>query len=563
MARAILSSSRLFSLLGRTLSPEELGETLFRTKVELGKFGDGTVEVEVNPDRLDLLDEGGLAWEVQGALGTARGLPYGPGLEPLPGVEVRVNPSVAPLRPDIVMAVAVAPSGAKGLEAGDLEELIRFQELLHATTGRKRVSASLGLYPLERLHPPFHYVLEPAEAVRFVPLGSSAPTGAAEFYATHPMAKEFGELGRRDDLVLTLRDDARAVLSLPPVLNAAGEGELRSGDRQVLIEATGTRAARVREMVGYMLVPFLARGWSVHRVPVHGPTGTDDGKAVVEPRAVPTTLSAISSVLGVRLTAPEVEKALLSSRLGVRREAGSIVALVPPWRPDILSGVDLSEEVAIARGFTTFLPVLPPSPTVGRRLPVRVFREKVGRAMLGLGFQEMRTQVLISASSIERFAPPGEALALRNPISSELSRVRPFLRASLLDAFSRNTGSGYPQLIFEIGDVVVRDGASDTGTRTEVHLGVAEAGEGGGFARVAGIAEHLFGLLGLRPSREPAESMGSIPGRVAKLRIAGETVALLGEVHPSALTELKVPVPVGWLEVDLTRVEQLRGPSPD
>lgn len=561
MVRAVLSSSRLFSILGRQLSPQELSETLFRTKVELGQVAEGNVEVEANPDRLDLLDEGGLAWEVQGALGTATGLPYRPEPAPLPHVEVRVNASVSPLRPEIALAVVEAPPAARALEAGDLEELVRFQEMLHATTGRRRVSASLGLYPLERLHPPFHYVMEPAKEVRFVPLGSTAPTGAEEFYATHPMAKEYGALGRRGDLVLTLRDDARAVLSLPPVLNAAGEGELRVGDRKVLLEATGTRAARTREMVGYMLVPFLARGWTVHPVPVHGPSGTDDGRNVVEPRPVPTTPAAISSVLGVRLGAPEVEKALLTNRLGVRREAGSVVGLVPPWRPDILGSVDLAEEVAIARGFAAFSPVLPPSPSMGRRLPGRIFRESVGRAMLGLGFQELRTQVLLSPASAERFTPPGEALPLRNPISSELSRVRPCLRASLLDALSRNTGNGYPQQVFEIGDVVVRDASADTGTRTEVHLGVAEAGEGAGFARAAGLSEHLFGLLGLKPPREPAESPGSIPGRVARLRIAGETVALLGEVHPSVLSELKLTVPVGWLEVDLTRVEALRGPS--
>lgn len=561
MPRAVLSSSHVFAVLGRELSSQELTDTLFRTKVELSSFVDGKLEVEVNADRLDLLDEGGLAWELQGALGTASGLPASPEPSPLPRVEAHVNASVAPLRPELAMAVAVAPEGSPGLTEGDLEELVRFQEQLHATTGRRRVSSSLGLYPLDRLRPPFHYAMEPMGQVRFVPLGGAQETGAAEFYDHHPMAAEYGALGRKGDLILTLRDDARAVLSLPPVLNAAGTGEVRAGDRKVLIESTGTRRARTREMVGYMVVPFLARGWKVHPVPVHGPNGTDDGRSLLDPRPVPTSLSSLASVLGTRLTWSEAEKALLSCRLGVRKEGASMVALAPSWRSDLLGSVDVAEEVAIARGYASFAPVLPPSPSMGRRLPERIFRQEVARALLGLGFQELHTSVLISPASVERFSPSGEAIALRNPISSELSRVRPFLRASLLDVLGRNTGSGYPQRIFDLGAVVVRDPTADTGTRTETHLGIAEAGEGTGFARMAGVAERLFDLFGLRPPREPFESPGSIPGRVARLRIAGETVALLGEVHPSVLTELKIAVPVGWLEVDLTRVEALRGRS--
>ena len=45
---------------------------------------------------------------------------------------------------------------------------------------------------------------------------------------------------------------------------------------------------------------------------------------------------------------------------------------------------------------------------------------------------------------------------------------------------------------------------------------------------------------------------GAIPGRAARLRLAGEVVAELGEVDPEILTSLGVPVPVAWAEVDLS-----------
>ncbi len=563
MARASLSTARLFAILGKELSEPELREVLFRTKVEIESIQDGQVEVEGNADRLDLLDEGGLALELQGSLGSASGLPGGPPGAALPGVEARVNASVSPLRPELEMAVVVAPEGSTGLDAGIIEELVRYQELLHATLGRVRKAASIGLYPLERLEPPFHYAMETLGQVRFTPLGGSAEVGADTFYSEHAMAREFGALGRKDDLALTLRDNARTVLSLPPVLNAAGAGEVRPGDRRVLIESTGTRAARTREMVGYMLLPFAARGWSVHPVPVHRPDTSVDGVEVVSPRRLPVQATLINRLLGSRLTSGEIEHALLSARLGGERASGSLHALVPPWRADLLAPVDLAEEVAIARGFASFAPILPPAMSMGRRRPDRRFEVQLGDVLLGLGYQELNTQVLVSPASAERFSEPGEALHLINPITTELSYARPVLRTSLLDALERNTRSSYPQRFFEIGSVIVRDADADTGTRTEVHLALVDAGELAGFALAAGVSERLFEVLGFSAPREPAEARGCVPGRVAKLRIAGELIGLVGEVHPSVLSELKVQVPVSWVELDLSRLERLRGLLPN
>ncbi len=559
MARSNLSLTRLFALLGRELTETELRERLFRTKVEVDAYQGTEVTVEVMADRLDLLDEGGLAWELQGARGEATGLPVAELQPPLPQVEARVNASVDPLRSELAMAVVVAPEGSAGLDAGLLEEVVRYQELLHASLGRGRQSASLGLYPLDRLRPPFHYAMEPMGQVRFVPLGGTGELGAEEFYRTHPMAAKYGALGHRETSCLTLRDDDRTVLSLPPVLNAAGAGEIAPGGRRVLLEATGTRRSRTREMVGYMLVPFLARGWKAHPVPVHGPQGTVDGTEVLAPRRVPVAASALTTLLGSRLTSTEIEHALLSSRLGVERPSGTLMALVPPWRADILASVDLAEEVAIARGYATFTPILPPSTTMGRRRPERRFEQRVGSVMLGMGYQELNTQVLLSGPSLGRFHPLEESLALRNPISQEYSHVRSVLRASLLDALARNTGSGYPQQVFEVGPVLTRDPKAETGSRTETHLALVDAGEGAGFARAAAVADRLFSLLGFEAPREPTEVLGAVPGRAARLRIAGETIALLGEVHPSVLGELHLQVPVCWVEMDLTKLERLGG----
>ncbi|EQD50223.1 phenylalanyl-tRNA synthetase subunit beta, partial [mine drainage metagenome] len=191
-----------------------------------------------------------------GAMGTAEGRLRPPEIEGIDAARCDVDPSVATLRPAFAALTVEAPEEA-GLDDGTLAEAIRFQELLHATVGRDRRVASLGIYPLDRIEFPLRYACEPMDTVRFVPLDGTEETSAAQFYAEHPMALRYGALGRSGGSVLTLRDARGSVLSLPPVLNARGAGEARIGDRRLLLESTGASARSVREALGLLQVVFV------------------------------------------------------------------------------------------------------------------------------------------------------------------------------------------------------------------------------------------------------------------------------------------------------------------
>ena len=117
---------------------------------------------------------------------------------------------------------------------------------------------------------------------------------------------------------------------------------------------------------------------------------------------------------------------------------------------------------------------------------------------------------------------------------------------------ARNTRHGYPQRFGEVAPVVVAAPGSETGGETRYHAGLMIASDAAGFAEAAALVEYLLRTLDVVGIREPAEIAGAIPGRVARTRVAGETVAELGEVAPALLAELGVPVPVAWAEVDLT-----------
>lgn len=550
MPQSLLDRGRVLGMLPRPPTEAELSEILFGSKAELAGATAAELRIEVTPDRLDLLSEGGLGLFLQGATTSARGLPKYPTRSPEPTWTIRVDASVAQLRPELAAVVVAAPEGA-ALDAGLLAEAVRFQEILHATIGQDRRLASLGIYPMERLRPPFRYALEPVEGVRLLPLDGTEEVSGRSFLDAHALAARYAVHGVTGDDMLTLRDADGRLLSVPPILNTRDGGEARVGDRVLLIESTGRRAGRVAEGVGLLEMVFLARGWSASPVRVEFPDRSDDGRRLVEPRRIELPSELLSRVSGRAHPASEVEHLLARARLGSHPHPHGWSVDVPPWRPDLMTPADVVEDVVLARGVRAEDGDLLPSRTRGGLRPETRFRRKVAAALLGLGLVPLYTPVLVAEGTVQLLGRP-EALTITNPVSDQFARMRDALVLSLTQVLGGNVRRPYPQRFSEVGPVVVPDPEAESGARTSYHAAAFLAAEGAGFADAASLADYLVGGFDAHGVREPAELPGTIPGRAARLRIAGATVAEMGEIHPAVLAALGVPVPVAWTEVDLS-----------
>ncbi len=563
MPRSVLDRGRLQALLPTPLSDAHLDDLLFLTKADLEARDATSLTVSVTPDRLDLLSEGGLALELQGALGAAVGIPHWTGTARDAGpASFEVDPSVAPLRPFIGGVRLHAPTDA-GLDAGTLAEAIRFQEIVHATVGRDRRAASLGIYPLARLEGPFRYALEPLFGVRFVPLDGTEEVSAEEFFTSHPMAARYGSWGRTGDRCLTLRDRTGTILSLPPILNSRTGGEARVGDRELLLESTGQNERAVRDAIGLLIVPFAAQGWQVRPIAVTGPGGpSEDGHRFLRPRELDLPSALLRAIVGLELSSREVEERLARGRLAATAHAGGWRVGVPPWRPDLQAPVDLAEEVVIAAAIRPEDGLPTASATRGRLRPSSRFHREVATALLGLGLAAPRTSVLVGERTVGRL-PGVRPIPLANPVSEETAYLRDRLLLSHLDVLARNTRHPYPQRFGEVGPVLVRRPESESGAETRYHASLVLASDTAGFAGVAGVVDYLLRTVDALAVREPAELPGLIPGRGARARVAGEVVAEMGEIHPRILTELGVPVPVAWAELDLDMLRTLSGAQSD
>jgi phenylalanyl-tRNA synthetase beta chain len=551
MPQARLVPARIQVAAGQAIPQSGWAERLFPTKAEFKEFhSPEEIVIEATADRLDLLCDSGLGMALGGSLGTYRG-PIGLRAGPESRIgRIEVDDSVRPLRPEIG-AVELTPPEGVTVDAGLLGEAVRFQELLHATLGLDRRLASFGLYSLERIRGPISYRSETADQVRFVPLDESASVTGGAFLASHPMAARYGGFGSTETGMLVLRDAAGAVLSVPPILNAEGPGSVRPGDGPLLLESTGTRRGRVADGIGLLMLPFVAAGWAVTPVPVSRAGEVETGATLVAGRSLLLTASGLTAIAGRAVPAREVESALASCRLAAVPTPEGWRVTAPPWRPDLLGEVDLIEEVLLAAGVRVEDGLMLPSATRGHRRPESDFRDRVAELLLASGFVPLHTPVLVGEGRAQRIGRV-HALRLTNPVSEEVAVMRDRLLPSLVASLSRNVRHAYPQSLSEVGPVIVPDRTAESGGRTSWRAGFVRAGDGSGFADAAARIDAVLRRFGALGVREPAELPGLIPGRGAVLRVAGETVAELGELHPQILEAEKIPVPVSYGEIDLS-----------
>jgi len=261
-----------------------------------------------------------------------------------------------------------------------------------------------------------------------------------------------------------------------------------------------------------------------------------------------------ASLVGMDIPAAEQRATL--ERLGFVMEGD--MAHVPSWRPDVLGEADLVEEVARMASLTR----LEPKPMARARTgvpkpiltPIQKREQIARRTAAALGYNECVTYSFIDRASAALFGGGTEATMLANPISADMSHMRPDLLPGLLQAAARNQARGMGDLaLFEVGAVwhggepgeqklmvsgllVERTGPKD------VH-GAARAVD---VYDVKADAEAILSAIGA-PAKVQVLRDGDPwwhPGRHGRICLGPKKMlAVFGEVHPKTLREMDVKGP--------------------
>lgn len=138
---------------------------------------------------------------------------------------------------------------------------------------------------------------------------------------------------------------------------------------------------------------------------------------------------------------------------------------VPSWRRDITGEEDLIEEVARVYGYDQVpiarLSRLPLFSQSRARRDYEIVKE-IKQVLAGEGFREAQTWSLISSREAAPFLDENRLVKISNPISEELSVLRPTLLPGLLRAVRKNLSAGVENIrLFEWGKVFTLKGGGE------------------------------------------------------------------------------------------------------
>ena len=142
-------------LVGKKLPLSELKDRISMLGTDLESIGE-EIEVEVFPNRPDMLSEQGFARAFSSFIGVKKGLKKYKVTKS--GEKLIVDTSVTNVRPYTACAIV------KGLTLNEerIREIIQIQEKLHISYGRNRKKAAIGIYPMEKIKFPINYLAKNA-----------------------------------------------------------------------------------------------------------------------------------------------------------------------------------------------------------------------------------------------------------------------------------------------------------------------------------------------------------------------------------------------------------------
>jgi len=372
---------------------------------------------------------------------------------------------------------------------------------------------------------------------------------------------------------MTLISDAHGVESIGGVMGGAASG-CTEETVNVFIEAayfdtvrtayTG-RALKINSDARYRFERGIDPAWTPHGIEhatqmILDHAGGEASELVVA-GAVPDTARAykldaarVQSLVG--MTIPEATQRETLTALGFQMDGD--MAHVPSWRPDVQGEADLVEEVARIASLTKLEGRPLPRLTSGVPRPIlSPMQRRIGvarRTAAALGYNECVTYSFIDQPSAALFGGGDQTTQLENPISSEMSHMRPALLPGLLQAAARNQARGFADMaLFEVGPAF---NGGEPGEQQDLVTGLLVGRTGPkdlhGASRAVDVydvkadAEAVLAAMGAPAKVQILRGADDSwhPGRHGKICLGPKKVlGIFGEVHPRILDAMGVKGP--------------------
>ncbi len=178
----------------------------------------------------------------------------------------------------------------------------------------------------------------------------------------------------------------------------------------------------------------------------------------IEPKSVSLSQSRADSIIGVEFDDQFITSTLDGLGINHSKKGDGYLCTIPSFRPDLERPIDLIEELGRHYGFDR----IPPKVSYrGDLLGVMDDEERTADSIknyfCGVGFSEAMTNSLMSEDDAETVS--SETVSVANPLSRDMSVLRPTLLPGMLSAVRHNLRRGENDLaLFEFGNAFLKKG---------------------------------------------------------------------------------------------------------
>jgi len=536
----------LNELLGISIDKGELIDLLPMIGSDIEDYDDENLKVEFFPNRPDHYSVEGIARTLKGFLQIERGIPHYD-LTPS-GTSITVDPGLANIRPYTSCALVEDIN----LDDDKLVQIMEFQEDLHWVLGRDRKKVAIGIHNLDVLTPPFYYKAADPLTTSFVALDTDEEMNLKEILENHKKGRAYAHIIDKFDKYPLLIDSEDNVLSMPPIIN--GElTKLTADTKNVFVDVTGTDKKAVDHTLNIITTSFAESGAKIKTMNVIYPNETRTLPDLTPKKKILRVKNA-QRMIGIDSSRDEIIGMLRRVRLDADAlNEDEIEVSIPPYRIDVLHEVDIIENVAIGYDFRKIKARLPDVATVASEDPHKAFENRVREIMIGYGFYEVMSLMLTSEEQHyqKMNLTEDERVVVAQPISQDRTMIRKSLLNGLMEFLEDNTHEELPQKIFEVGEVVYLDKATETRTRGVSKLAALVTHSTANFTEIKSLTASLISNLGLKMTVKPLDHPSFIKGRCAEVVTKGDKVkGFFGEVSPLVISNFNLEYPVVAFELE-------------
>lgn len=289
---------------------------------------------------------------------------------------------------------------------------------------------------------------------------------------------------------------------------------------------------------------------------------TDNEQALPTLQVVTLTHARIKQQLKIELASETIQQMLQALGFDVDVTSDGFRCVAPSWRFDIAIEQDLIEEIARIYGYNNLPTSLPAQALTMAAVPeAETPLMRLKHYLVDQDVQEAVTYSFVDPAMQALLGDGVEGVRLANPIASNLAEMRRSLMPGLVEAVRHNVNRQAPRVrVFETGQCFV---SSDDQLDQSERLGIALYGQQAPLHFSGDRLVDFFDLKGIVDGLEIVNGGGSLswssgehpalaPGQTARVSINGQSIGIVGRLHPRLARELDLPKPLFLADLNLS-----------